>query len=593
MIPLAGSQASRSNSGAFQSNVERNDGAAALPSLAALQSRTDRSLGAAKAFTAIRTAFDGSRPFSAGIADGLPKESDPRPSSLRLGRDLAWRDTHDAEAVPIPARDLTPQDETRPDLSLRAGRFAVRVVTRGLHIADAIAGWRIWDSKTFQLLTPIGLAANITILWHFALIPAAMHATLLPVAIVAVSLIASILLHESGHLWAVQHYGDPTPRRAGRTSLNPLHSIDLFGTILLPALTMTVSSVLFGFPLVYGWAKPIPVDFNRLRNTKTDPGKIAAAGLLVSLGTAVIAGTLWFLLPWAGIIAAGGTVAFGLKTFALMNFMLTAFNLIPFPWHDGGKIRVALMSDAAYRKHKKHSHLHGPYQELMERFWQGPGRMLSRYDITTPRQIDVIAKISSLGALGVLYAVLYAAASFPFLFLVLPCGGYDYWCIREKVRSQKAVDEMEDLASGWAIALHQISKDLKVHDNIDLREAEFSVVDAADFLLAELMAKEEFRKLSEDEKVAEFMKLFPERLFDQVKKRVFKGISDEKIRQVLADPRNESYVTWLKRWLTTKWPDDDTQQEKDIWEQMRTQQEEGEIHDTFEHLRREAGGDGN
>jgi hypothetical protein len=97
-------------------------------------------------------------------------------------------------------------------------------------------------------------------------------------AIVALPIVLAITLHEAAHGYVARHFGDPTAWAAGRISLNPLRHIDPFGTILVPLLIYFSSSMVGGQGLLFGWAKPVPVDFSRLRHPKRDMLWVAAAG---------------------------------------------------------------------------------------------------------------------------------------------------------------------------------------------------------------------------------------------------------------------------------------------------------------------------
>lgn len=157
-------------------------------------------------------------------------------------------------------------------------------------------------------------------------------------AIYALPVIFAITLHEAAHGYAARHFGDPTAWRMGRITLNPLKHVDWFGTIVLPAL-LYVSHA--GF--LFGWAKPVPVDFSRLRQPKQDMLWVAAAGpgsnLVMALGwamllkLAVVMPENVYSLPLAEMSRAGIEV----------NAVLMLLNLLPIPPLDGGRIAVSLL----------------------------------------------------------------------------------------------------------------------------------------------------------------------------------------------------------------------------------------------------------
>src|SRR5574340_645653 len=90
------------------------------------------------------------------------------------------------------------------------------------------------------------------------------------IAVYALPVIFAITLHEAAHGYVARHFGDPTAWQAGRISLNPLRHIDLVGTILVPGFLLLVSRLFGGGGILFGWAKPVPVDFSRLRHPKRD-----------------------------------------------------------------------------------------------------------------------------------------------------------------------------------------------------------------------------------------------------------------------------------------------------------------------------------
>jgi Zn-dependent protease len=155
-------------------------------------------------------------------------------------------------------------------------------------------------------------------------------------AVYAIPVLFAISLHEAAHGYTARYFGDPTAEQMGRLSANPMRHIDWFGTILLPVMLM-----LSPLHMAFGYAKPVPVDFNRLRNPKKQMGFVAAAGPLANLVMGVGWGVILVLL-----LAAGVGQPFFLKMAQAginANAVMCAFNLIPIPPLDGGRIVTALL----------------------------------------------------------------------------------------------------------------------------------------------------------------------------------------------------------------------------------------------------------
>lgn len=166
-------------------------------------------------------------------------------------------------------------------------------------------------------------------------------------AIWALPVIFAITLHEAAHGYVARYFGDSTAWKLGRVSLNPLRHIDPVGTIIVPGLILATSSLLAGGGILFGWAKPVPVNFGRLGNPKRDMLWVAAAGpganLIMALGWACLLklATLMpdsiFAIPMAEMGKAGIRI----------NAALMLLNLLPIPPLDGGRIAVSLLPDRA------------------------------------------------------------------------------------------------------------------------------------------------------------------------------------------------------------------------------------------------------
>ncbi len=158
-------------------------------------------------------------------------------------------------------------------------------------------------------------------------------------AISALPVIFAITLHEAAHGYAARHFGDPTAWQLGRISLNPLRHIDPIGTIVIPIAILLFS----GGSFLFGYAKPVPVDFGRLRNPKQDMFWVAAAGpganLFMALCWAFLLKMAW-LMPSSEFTLPLSEMS---KTGIMVNCVLKVLNLLPLPPLDGGRIAVSLL----------------------------------------------------------------------------------------------------------------------------------------------------------------------------------------------------------------------------------------------------------
>jgi Zn-dependent protease len=155
-----------------------------------------------------------------------------------------------------------------------------------------------------------------------------------------VVIIFSAIIHEYMHGWMADRLGDPTAKHAGRLTLNPLAHIDLFGSIILPLILIFSSNGGFFF----GYAKPVPYNPYNLRDKKYGPAKVAVAGPLANLITAVFFGILIRILALnPGIIPSSPTIIQLLAVVVYINLLLMIFNLIPIPPLDGSKVISPLL----------------------------------------------------------------------------------------------------------------------------------------------------------------------------------------------------------------------------------------------------------
>ena len=157
------------------------------------------------------------------------------------------------------------------------------------------------------------------------------------IAVYALPVLFAITLHEAAHAFAAKYFGDSTAYLAGRMSLNPLKHIDPFGTILIPVALYIATSGAF----LFGYAKPVPIDFGQLRNPRRQMAWVALAGPAANFAMAL----LWLIV--SVLLRAGqvGEVFFleMAKAGILVNVLMFAFNLVPIPPLDGGRILTSML----------------------------------------------------------------------------------------------------------------------------------------------------------------------------------------------------------------------------------------------------------
>lgn len=152
-------------------------------------------------------------------------------------------------------------------------------------------------------------------------------------------LIMSVVIHEVSHGFVAEYFGDSTARHAGRLTLNPLVHLDLFGSILLPAILVFSHS-----PFLFGWAKPVPYNPNNLSDKKWGTIAVASAGVLANFGIAILFG---IVIRLTSHLAMPDSFYFVTSIIVIVNLALGIFNLIPIPPLDGSKILFSFLPEKA------------------------------------------------------------------------------------------------------------------------------------------------------------------------------------------------------------------------------------------------------
>jgi Zn-dependent protease len=164
-----------------------------------------------------------------------------------------------------------------------------------------------------------------------------LNITLYDVSVWVLPLVIAITFHEAAHGFVAHQLGDKTAWELGRVSFNPLKHIDPFGTLVLPGILLLAHS-----PFLFGYAKPVPVNFRALRNPRIGMVLVALAGPATNIALALFAAAAFHLLPLVPPSAAQW-VADNLKNTVVINVVLAIFNMLPIPPLDGGRVAVGLL----------------------------------------------------------------------------------------------------------------------------------------------------------------------------------------------------------------------------------------------------------
>ncbi len=161
--------------------------------------------------------------------------------------------------------------------------------------------------------------------------------------VIILPLLLAITLHEAAHAWAANKLGDNTAKMLGRVSFNPFVHVDLFGTVLLPIMLL-----MSGAPFLFGYAKPVPVNFSRLNNPRRDMVLVALAGPAANILLVICAALLLHIVGFLPAMA-GDWLLKNIFFAIQINAVLAAFNMLPIPPLDGGRVAVGLLPDIIAR----------------------------------------------------------------------------------------------------------------------------------------------------------------------------------------------------------------------------------------------------
>jgi Zn-dependent protease len=171
------------------------------------------------------------------------------------------------------------------------------------------------------------------------------HSVIYKISTWVLPIIIAVTLHEASHGWVAWKLGDDTAFKQGRVTFNPIKHLDMFGTVILPALLLLAS----GGKMSFGYAKPVPVNFWALRRPRRDMVLVALAGPGSNLILAITSAALFYVVGWAPEFMQSWLIE-NLMMSVLFNLILCIFNMIPIPPLDGGRVAIGLLPQSIARQ---------------------------------------------------------------------------------------------------------------------------------------------------------------------------------------------------------------------------------------------------
>ncbi|HVC09641.1 MAG TPA: AAA family ATPase [Elusimicrobiota bacterium] len=486
----------------------------------------------------------------------------PAPAIVKAGADVDA-----ARGLPSGLLEPSGASGVQRGTEIPAPRHASAVVSLARKISSVGPGrWR----RLLSAAAVIGGAAAL-ILTHGA-------ALSVNSVLYGAALMSGILLHETGHLYLARRLGDDTARRFSQGSLNPFKHVDPWGTVVLPFLSLVASSTFLHVPLLLGWAKPIPVDYNKLADPKRDAAKVAFAGPAANAAAAALAWGARLALVSTGVIVAGGLAASALQAAAVVNLALAAFNLLaPLPHADGFKIGIRWWPTRVYRSAwARNPELpNGAYQGIFRRLYEGPANplaWLSRHGFS-PRRVQRLTWGLGLAAFSAASLAGYFWLGLPVVGIALACS-QAYYCIYEKVQNEEAVKSLRGILGGWARWAADLAEKGELRSEVDSERFENIMAEVLDGdLMDEVIGSEGFDSLSNDEKWSRFQDAFIGRAAEALHADP-RGLPDDdvqSIRQKLFESQDgQARLAELRRWMEQRWDG------RDIWSRWRTEKRKGQ-----------------